>query len=232
MAELENQKTVTPKQEPADQQPLNVGGVEISANQAKKTAEQMAGQVAGQLKGGMEQLKKVDVTKMFQSAAGQPAVTKYERLLGGISYIPLAPIGTLVLKGDSNYVKLHGRQSLVITGIFFLCLFIYIVPYIGVFLAGLIQFGMFVLGVFSMYQALIGNWWKIPLLGDISEAIPISFFIQAAKEVVTGQPQKAEESAVKTEEVKEVVKTEEVANPTPEKPVQEQPPQTPPSATV
>jgi uncharacterized membrane protein/uncharacterized protein YjbJ (UPF0337 family) len=195
------------------------GNVQGSVDQAKKAADQ----VSGQLKGGVEQLKKVDVTKMFQAAAGQPAVTQYEKLLGGVSYIPLAPIGTLVIKGDSNFIRLHGRQSLVLTAIFFLCLFLYLLPFIGVWLAGVIQFATLILGAFSMYQALVGNWWKIPILGDIAEMIPIGFFVQIAKEAVTGQPQ---EAAV-TEE-KPAAETPPPA-PAQEPPAAPTPPSTPPA---
>jgi uncharacterized membrane protein len=213
MADLNNQQSnsapesqpqqpapqVAAKVDIADQATQIAGNVQGSVDQAKKAAQD----VSGQLMGGMDQLKKVDVTNMFKPASGQPAVTQYEKLLGGVSYIPLAPIGTLIIKGDSNYVKLHGRQSLVLTVIFILCIFLYVIPYIGVWLAGVIQFAIFVLGVFSMYQAFVGNWWKIPILGDIADMIPIGFFVQVAKEAVTGQPQKAESAKPETAESQE-----------------------------
>jgi uncharacterized membrane protein len=196
MADTENKQTNTPSQ--GEQQVVTSAPVEQvkqAADQMKQSAQQagqVAGEVAGQFKEGAQQvtdqLKNVDIQKMFKAAPGQPAVTQYERLLGGVSYIPFVPIVTLVLKGDSNYVKLHGRQSLAITIVFILCMFLYILPYVGFGLAGIVQFGLFILGIYSMYQALVGNWWKIPVLGDIAEMIPIGIFVAVAKEAITGQP--------------------------------------------
>jgi uncharacterized membrane protein len=150
-----------------------------------------AGNVQGAVTGAAKELtgQIKDVSKMFQVAANQPKVATDERLFGGLSYIPMAPIATLIIKGESPYVQLHGRQSLVLTGLFFCCIFFYLIPLIGTMFAGLVQFGILVIGVFSMYQAFIGNWWKIPVLGDIAGAIPIGMFISITKEAITGQAQ-------------------------------------------
>jgi uncharacterized membrane protein len=175
----------TPANAPAEQvktQPATpqISGIPISisssAEQAKKAATDLTGQVS----------------KMLKAAPNQPKVTTEEKLYGGLSYIPLAPIVTLMLKGDSGYVKLHGRQSLVLTGLFFVCIFFYLLPYLGLWLAGVIQFAVMVIGIFSMYQAFIGNWWKIPILGEIAELIPVGLFVQITKEAITGQVQPGE----------------------------------------
>ena len=184
----------TQAQQPQVQQPT------IPVEQAKPAAEQLK----GGLKQGMEQLKQTGIAGMLKPAASQPKVTTEEKLWAGISYIPLVALAALVIKPDSGYVKLHGRQGLIIFLIFFFCIFVYLVPYIGPLFGGLIQFGLFITGLFSMYQAFIGNWWKIPVLGDLSEMIPIDMFAKVTKEVVTGQPVPQEpETAAPAEALKQ-----------------------------
>ena len=174
----------------------------VSVDQAKKAAEQLA----GGLKQGMEQLQQTGVAGVFKTAEKQPKVTTEEKLWAGLSYIPLVALVALIIKPDSGFVKLHGRQGLLIFLIFFFCIFVYLVPYIGLLFGGLIQFALLVLGLFSMYQAFIGNWWKIPVLGDLAEMIPVGAFTKVTTEVITGQPAPqeppagAEKEAAQTEE--------------------------------
>ncbi len=162
-----------------------------SAQQATQAAQQgvqnATQAVSGGLQQGMDALKSTGVTDLFKAAENQPKVTSTEKLWAMVSYIPLVAVLALLISGESKYVRLHGRQGLLVFLIFFFCIFVYLVPFIGPLLGGLVQFALFILGVFSMYQALIGNWWKIPVLGDIAEMIPIDFFTTITKEVVTGQ---------------------------------------------
>ena len=37
-----------------------------------------------------------------------------------------------------------------------------------------------------MYQAFIGNWWKIPVLGDLAGLIPVEMFTKVTREAVMG----------------------------------------------
>ncbi|MCC7197601.1 hypothetical protein IT413_05410 [Candidatus Peregrinibacteria bacterium] len=158
------------------------------AGQAAQQGVQNASQaVTGGLQQGMDALKGTGVTDLFKVAENQPKVNSTEKLWAMVSYIPLVAVLALLISGESKYVRLHGRQGLLVFLIFFFCIFVYLVPFIGPLFGGLIQFALFVLGVFSMYQALIGNWWKIPVLGDVAEMIPIDFFTTITKEVVTGQ---------------------------------------------
>lgn len=158
-----------------------------AAQVAQQGVQNATQAVSGGLQQGMDALKSTGVTDLFKAAENQPKVNSTEKLWAMASYIPLVAALALLISGESKYVRLHGRQGLLVFLIFFVCIFIYLVPFIGPLLGGLIQFGLFVLSVFSMYQALIGNWWKIPVLGDIAEMIPIDFFTTITKEVVTGQ---------------------------------------------
>ncbi len=126
----------------------------------------------------------VQVPEILKPAQGQPPVSSDDKIWGLVSYIPLLALMALVLKPGSAFIKLHGRQGLLIFLIFFFSIFIYIVPYIGPLIGIIIHFGMIGIGLFSMYQAFIGNWWKIPVLGDISELIPVEMFAKVTREAV------------------------------------------------
>lgn len=122
-------------------------------------------------------------------AQPQPHVTSDEKIWGALSYVPMVALLPLLLKPQSDFIKLHGRQGLLIFGIFFATIFLYIIlPPLGAILGGMIQLALFVVGIYSFVQAFMGNWWKIPVLGDIAEKLPIEAFTKATTVAITGQP--------------------------------------------
>jgi uncharacterized membrane protein len=124
---------------------------------------------------------------VLTQASNQPKVTQEEKLWSFIAYIPfLGAIIALVMKPHSEFIKLHGRQGLLLFLFFFFNIFIYLFPFIGAFLGIVIHMGLIVVIVFSMYQALIGNWWKIPILGDIAEMIPSDLFVKVTRNAMMG----------------------------------------------
>jgi uncharacterized membrane protein len=193
------------------------------AQQKAQEAAQQAGQaVNAGLQQGVDQLKKINVGQLFKAQENQPKVTTDEKLWGMASYIPMVALLALLFKPNSGYIKLHGRQGLLVFVIFFFCIFIYLIPYIGPLFAAFIQLGLFIIGVYSMYQAFIGNWWKIPVLGDLAEQIPVELFTKVTKEAITGQP--VEEQQV----LEQNAAAAEVQAPSTEPPVQQS---VPPAAT-
>lgn len=200
-------------QEPSVQKPL--------ADETQKIAQET-------LQKGMEQLKQVNVQDFLKPKEGQPPVTSEEKLWGLISYIPLMAIIPLIIKPKSEYIRLHGRQGLMLFFIFFFCIFIYIVPFIGPLIGGLIQLGIFVVGIYSLYQAFIGNWWKIPILGDLAAQIPLDFFAQVTTEALTGQPAPEQPSASGEQEMNPPQEQVPPSVPPEQTPPTQQPPQAPP----
>jgi len=121
-------------------------------------------------------------------AGPQPSVTQEEKVWAALSYIPMVALVAFLIKPTSEFVKLHGKQGLLIFIIFFFSIFLYIIlPPLGPLLGGLIQLAMFVIGIFSIYQALMGNWWKTPVLGQIADIIPVSALTNVATQAITGQ---------------------------------------------
>jgi uncharacterized membrane protein len=131
----------------------------------------------------------------------QPMVTQTEKMYGLLSYLPFVHFVTLILKPESAFVRLHARQGLLLFLLFFFSGIIAALfssfGLIGAILAFFIAFiplAITILAVYSMYLALVGTWWKIPVLGAISEIIPIELFAKIAKETVTDQVIQAKEN--------------------------------------
>jgi uncharacterized membrane protein len=121
----------------------------------------------------------------------------------------------LVINPRSEYIKLHGRQGLLLFLISFFSIFVYIVPFIGYVIGGIIHLGVIGIGLFSMYQAFIGNWWKIPVLGDLAGLIPVEIFTKVTREAVMGPKatEKDEEAALAEEVAKEEAGAQEEQKP-------------------
>lgn len=165
-----------------------VGQVQQTGQQVTEGAQKVMGQ-AGQVTG--------QATQLFGQAASlltskptqpQPPVTQDEKIWAALSYVPMVALVAFLIKPKSAFVKLHGKQGLLIFLIFFFTIFFYIIlPPLGPILGGLIQFAMFVIGIFSIYQAIMGNWWKTPILGDIADKLPVDMFTNVATTAITGQ---------------------------------------------
>lgn len=148
--------------------------------------------------------KKVEPPEMLKKAKNQPATKPEERIWSLVSYLPMVALIALIMKPDSEFVKLHGRQGLLIFIIFFFNIFIYLVPFIGPVIGIIVHFGCIGIGLFSMYQSFIGNWWKIPVLGDVAAMLPVDAFTKVTRTVVMTEKVDEEKRAEeKTEESQE-----------------------------
>jgi uncharacterized membrane protein len=170
-----------------------------AAAQVSAQAQQLAGQ-AGQTAAAAQSLAK----DLFLPKADQPKVAMEDKVAAFFGYMPLVCFLILLLRSKSDYIALHGRQGMVLTGVFFVSIFIIIVPFIGSMLGSLILIAWFIVSIFSAYQALIGNWWKIPVIGDLAAQIPLTLFATVAHEVIPGQM--ADQSTI--EQVGEIKKEE------------------------
>lgn len=89
-----------------------------------------------------------------------------------ISYISFLCIISLVLKKDNKFVLHHAKQGLVLFVFEVACFIISIIPILG----WLIGVGMIVFGLVSLWsilQALMGNYSRIPVISDIADKIII-----------------------------------------------------------
>ncbi len=177
-------------------------------NQVQNVGNEAGQQVKDLGKAGVNQIQNLGqagasqvgsaVGKMFSSVtdqkAAQPPVSKEEKVYAAIAYIPFVSIISIIIKPDSAYVRLHSKQGLLLAILFFFVgMLAAIVSLFGVigqfmaFLLGLVPLGCLIIGVYSMYLAFSGFWWKIPVLGGIADIIPVEMMAKVSKENITGQ---------------------------------------------
>ena len=88
-----------------------------------------------------------------------------------LSYLSILCIIPLILKKDNKFCLFHARQGLVIFIGEIAITFIGIIPILGWFIFSLFSLVLGILSLVGIVQALMGNYWKIPVVGDIAEKI-------------------------------------------------------------
>lgn len=93
-----------------------------------------------------------------------------------LTYIPIIAIVFLVIEKGSRLVKFHAVQSLgLLVGwmvAWFALGILGMVPVVGwatLLLWPLVAIGMFVVWLIALLKAFKGEWWKLPVIGDIAE---------------------------------------------------------------
>lgn len=124
----------------------------------------------------------------------QPPVKQEEKVYAALSYIPFVAVVSIIIKPDSAFVRLHAKQGILISVLFFfggiLAAIVSLFGVLGQFLAfliGLIPLGSIIIAVYSMYLSASGFWWKIPVLGAVADLIPVEVMAKVSKENITGQ---------------------------------------------
>lgn len=97
----------------------------------------------------------------------QPEPDQTEKLLAALGYLGLLCILPLVLKRESKFCQLHGKQGLVLA-IFDLGLRITV--FLG-WLYGVITLLYFVVIVFCMIRAFQGKYFELPVVSDLAKSL-------------------------------------------------------------
>ncbi len=110
---------------------------------------------------------------------------------------------------------MHAKQALLLAILFFVVgLLAAIVSLFGIigqlmaFLLGLVPLACIVIGLYSMYLAYMGFWWKIPVLSTVANIIPVEMMAKVSKENVTGQAGVAKEDYDERKDAMEKEKSE------------------------
>ena len=75
-----------------------------------------------------------------------------------------------VIEKENKFVRFHAMQSIIVFGAFFVAQFILVfIPIIGWILAVLIPIAAFILWVILMVKAYQGEFYKLPVAGDVAE---------------------------------------------------------------
>ena len=100
-------------------------------------------------------------------------ITSEEKIFSAIGYLGILCLIPLLLKRESKFCQLHGKQGLVFL---IACVILGAVSWIPILgrLVGVVGgVILFILGLLGIINALIGNYWKMPVLGDYAEKLKI-----------------------------------------------------------
>ncbi len=96
-----------------------------------------------------------------------------KRVLAAISYIPLLFIIPLVLVKDDQFVHSHAKQGFVLFIVEVIIWVLSHIPLIDWLFRYIIGVIIFLVALYAFIEALVGKFWKIPIIGDISEEFKI-----------------------------------------------------------
>lgn len=95
------------------------------------------------------------------------------KLFAVISYMIVLCVVTLALKKENKFALFHGKQGLVILIMWVAAAILRLIPLMGglIWLIALVVLG--ILSLVGIVQSLMGNYWKMPLIGEIAEKIKL-----------------------------------------------------------
>lgn len=89
------------------------------------------------------------------------------KVVAAVSYIWILCLLPLFLKRDSAFCQFHAKQGLVLFIIEIVGWLIFWIPFIG----WLLFIIILIFAVMGLVNALQGNYWKMPFIGDLAEKI-------------------------------------------------------------
>ncbi|MDP3964676.1 MAG: hypothetical protein Q8Q20_03415 [bacterium] len=87
-----------------------------------------------------------------------------EKLLAAFSYLYVLSVIILVVKRDSDFVKKHATQGLVL---FIAAVIISFIPLLNV----IFHIVIFLMIIMGFVKALSGEWWEMPVIGSLAKKI-------------------------------------------------------------
>jgi uncharacterized membrane protein len=100
-----------------------------------------------------------------QSGQSEDKDVQDNKLLAALSYLWILSVVMLLVKKDSKFVQFHAKQGLVL---FLASIVVSFIPFLGWFLLNPI---VGIVALIGLIQALMGKYWKIPLVSDLAEKI-------------------------------------------------------------
>lgn len=82
-----------------------------------------------------------------------------------LAYLGILFLIPLLAKKDSKFAQFNAKQGLVL----FVANFIWMIPFVG----WLVGVALLIVGLIAIIKVLMGQYWKIPVLGDYAEKINI-----------------------------------------------------------
>ncbi|QTD43340.1 DUF4870 domain-containing protein [Sporosarcina sp. Te-1] len=89
---------------------------------------------------------------------------------GALSYLFIIGIIFLFIEKENRFIRFHAFQSLFLAiAIFMIHIVLGFLPIIGLIFSFLLSVLAFAIMLLMMYQAYNGNYYKLPVIGDIAE---------------------------------------------------------------
>ena len=103
----------------------------------------------------------------------QPAGNQSENVYAILSYLWILCLIPILMKKDDEFVRFHARQGLMLFIVEVGFGIIGIIPLLGwlVYILGILVCG--IISLIGIVQVLMGNKWKIPVIGDWAEKIKV-----------------------------------------------------------
>lgn len=98
---------------------------------------------------------------------GPPPETD-EKIIAVIGYLAFFFVVPFIVKPKSKFCMLHAKQSAIM---FFMWIIVLMVLVGVVWLGSILNLTLFALYVIAIYRAAIGDYWKIPVIGNMAEKI-------------------------------------------------------------
>ena len=95
------------------------------------------------------------------------------KIFAVIAYLGILCLVPLLLKKDNKFAHFHGKQGLVLLIGEVGAAIINVIPILGqlIWILAVLVFG--ILSLAGILQSLMGNYWKMPIIGDISDKIAL-----------------------------------------------------------
>jgi len=90
-----------------------------------------------------------------------------------LSYLWILCLIPILMKKEEEFVRFHARQGLMLFIVEVAIGVIGIIPFIGPFLSTIGIVACAILSIAGIVQVLMGNKWKMPLIGDWAEKIKV-----------------------------------------------------------
>jgi len=103
----------------------------------------------------------------IQSVGGN-TVREQDKIMLVLSYLGIFSLIPLLTVKDSEYVKWHAKQGLVLSLSVFVLLLLNIIPVLGTIIYCLGMVGYLVVAILGITKALKGERWAIPVISDIA----------------------------------------------------------------
>ena len=106
---------------------------------------------------------------MISKSTTVDGLTAAERVLAALAYIWFLFLIPLILKRNSKFCQFHAKQGLVLFIIELVGGLVFWVPLFG----QLLVLVLFVFSLVGIFEALAGNYWPAPIIGDYAKKIKL-----------------------------------------------------------